>query len=107
MEKITKPVFWTERALKDLQKIYNFNIEIIGQDKAFEIISLVVEKVSILENLSFSYITIGAVDESFSHLKMQYRKLLEGHYKITYREGRSKIYINRIFDTRQHPNKNK
>ena len=27
--------------------------------------------------------------------------------KITYREEKTKIYINRIFDTRQHPNKNK
>ena len=104
MEKITKPIIWTQRALKDLNKIYEFNAENIGNDKA---VQKIITKVEILEKTSFDYSTIGAADEDFSHLKYHYRKLIESHYKITYRVGSTKIYINRIFDTRQNPNKNK
>ncbi|GGE19117.1 hypothetical protein GCM10010831_20340 [Psychroflexus salis] len=50
---------------------------------------------------------MGALDDNFSHLKHEYRKLIIQHCKITYREGNSKIYVIRIFDTRQNPNKNK
>lgn len=50
---------------------------------------------------------IGAIDETFAHLKYDYRKLLVHHCKITYREGNTKFYIVKVFDTRQHPSKNK
>ncbi len=66
-----------------------------------------VDRVGELENPDFVYLETGSVDEYFAHLKKQYRKLIEGNYKITYREGKTKIYINRIFDTSQNPNKNK
>ena len=107
MEKIIKPLIWTERALKDLKKINEFNSELLSEEKALKITQQIVDKVEILEDYNFDYTEIGAKDESFSHLKKEYRKLIEGNYKITYREGMSKIYINRIFDTRQNPNKNK
>lgn len=107
MEKISKPIFWTQRALRDLNKIYRFNSESLGEEKSFSIIQKLIDKVGILENPDFDYITLGAVDESFSFLKKQYRKLLEGHYKLTYSEGKTKIYIHRVFDTRQSPRKNK
>jgi plasmid stabilization system protein ParE len=102
-----KQLFWTQRALKDLQKIDLFNIEVLGKDKALEITSRIIAKAELLENPSFDFTQIGAIDDAFSHLKRNYRKLIEGYYKITYRTGKSKIYINRIFDTRQNPNKNK
>jgi len=63
--------------------------------------------IEILENKTFDFSKIGSVDYEFMHLKRSYRKLINGNYKITYREGFEKIYINRIFDTRQNPNKNK
>jgi hypothetical protein len=52
---------------------------------------------------------MGAVDEEFKHLKRDYKKLIEGDIKITYRLSSNKpiVYINRIFDTRQNPSKNK
>ena len=95
MEKIIKPVFWTTRALKDLEKTTRFNESLYGFTKAIEI----------LENSNFS--EIGSVDEDFLHLKRKYRKLIHLHCKITYRESQTKIYINRVFDTWQNPNKNK
>ena len=36
---------------------------------------------------------IGSIDENFTHLKFEYRKLIHHHCKITYREGKEKIYI--------------
>lgn len=107
MEKITKPIEWTTRALNDLKKIHEFNSEILGFKKAEAVSDAIINKTELLENPTFDYSKIGAIDESFSHMKYNYRKLIEGHYKITYRDGRKAIYINRVFDTRQNPNKNR
>lgn len=107
MERIAKPVFWTTRSVKDLEKITRFNASLYGFKKAIEIANLIREHTEILENSSYEFSEIGQADTEFSHLKRQYRKLINHHCKITYREGTNKIYINRIFDTRQNPNKNK
>ncbi len=106
MEKVNKPVFWTQRALKDLDKIYKFNSE-LGEEKSFLIIQNLIDRSMILESPDFDYTTVGAIDEAFSFLKKEYRKLTDGHYKITYSEGKTKIYIHRAFDTRQNPRKNR
>ena len=52
---------------------------------------------------------MGAVDEEFKHLKRQYKKLVVDNIKVTYRLNLSKpaVYVNRVFDTRQDPLKNK
>jgi len=100
-----KPVFWTARSVKDLEKITRFNATLFGFEKAIEIALSIRSHTEILESNHFK--EIGSVDEEFLHLKRKYRKLIHYHCKITYREGTTKIYINRIFDTRQNPNKNK
>lgn len=107
MGTVTKPVKLTTRALKDLEKISKFNAEILGKDKAKEIAILIVEATRILENQEYDFKNIGSVDEFFSYLKREYRKIFYKRYKITYREGKTKIYVVRFFDTRQNPNKNK
>lgn len=107
MERITKPVFWTTRAIKDLEKATRFNALLYGFDKAIQIALKLQKGTEILENSKYDFSEIGSVDAEFAHLKRNYRKLIDGHFKITYREGKTKIYINRIFDTRQNPNKNK
>jgi len=103
----TCKINWTSRAVKDLRKIYIFYTEQIGEEKAFEIIQNVVNKVGFLSDKRF--VEMGVVDEQFKHLKRTYKKLIEQNIKITYRTSSNKtiIYINRIFDTRQNPNKNK
>ncbi|WP_026713239.1 type II toxin-antitoxin system RelE/ParE family toxin [Flavobacterium daejeonense] len=105
MEGVVKPVYWTSRALKDLEKVTRFNATLYGFSKAIVIATGLRERTEVLENSNFK--EIGAVDEDFVHLKYEYRKLIHHHCKITYREGKSKIYINRVFDTRQNPTKNK
>jgi len=107
LDRIIKPVFWTTRAIKDLEKVTRFNALLYGFDKAIQIALKLQKGTEILENPKHDFSEIGAVDLEFIHLKRNYRKLIDGHCKITYREGKTKIYINRIFDTRQNPNKNK
>ncbi len=102
-----KPVELTKRAIKDLNKIKSFNKKLLGEEKAEEIIDGIFERLALLENTNINLTKIGAIDEQFSHLKHRYRKLIHAYHKITYREGETKIYIVRVFDTRQHPNKNK
>lgn len=103
----TYEINWTSRSKKDLQKVYNFYTELIGEEKAFELITTLLERVDVLSDRKFE--KIGAVDEDFKHLKREYKKLIESNIKITYRLSSSKdiVYINRVFDTRQHPSKNK
>ena len=105
MERIIKPIYWTARAVKDLEKVTKFNAILYGFKKAIVIATELRESTEVLENDNFK--EIGSVDEDFVHLKHEYRKLIHNHCKITYREGKTKIYINRVFDTRQNPNKNK
>lgn len=107
MERIIKPVFWTNRAVKDLEKITRFNSQLYGFDKVIKIALELKKLTETLENPYYDFSEIGSVDESFTHLKRNYRKLILHHCKITYREGLDKIYINRVFDTRQNPTKNK
>jgi plasmid stabilization system protein ParE len=104
---ITKPVFWTTRAVKDLEKATRFNAVLYGFDKAKQIALELQKGTEILENSNYDFSKIGSTDYEFVHLRRNYRKLIHSHFKITYREGKTKIYINRIFDTRQNPSKNK
>jgi plasmid stabilization system protein ParE len=103
----TYEIKWTNRATKDLRKIYNFNIGIIGEEGAFGLVLLLLERVDMLSDKRF--VKMGAVDEEFRYLKRGYKKLIEGDIKITYRISTTKpvVYINRVFDTRQNPRKNR
>ena len=107
MERKVKPVYWTNRAIKDLKKVREFYVKIYGLEKAQTYIQQIFDATKILENPNHDFVQIGAVDEYFSHLKYEYRKIYEHYCKITYREGKDKIYINRVFDMRQNPKKNK
>jgi plasmid stabilization system protein ParE len=98
---------WTFRAKKDLRRVYDFYSELAGEEKAFEMISQLLERVDILSDSKF--VAIGVVDETFEHFHNNYKKLIFKNIKITYRQSKSKpyVYINRVFDMRQHPSKNK
>jgi len=104
---VVKPVIWTKRALKDLNKVSIFNSKSIGKEKAIEIAHKIIDAPKILENPEYDFKNIGSIDDSFSHLKQEYRKIFYNNYKITYRNSKTKIYVTRVFDTRQYPNKNK
>ena len=103
----TCEVVWTSRATKDLRKVYDFYTKQIGEEKSFELIQRLLDKVDLLSDKRF--VKIGAVDEEFKHLKREYKKLIAQDLKITYRLSTNKsiVYINRVFDTRQNPIKNR
>lgn len=107
MDKRVKLVKWTTRATKDLEKTASFYIRLYGFEQARKILTQIRKSTEILESNNLDASQIGAVDNDFSHLKREYRKLIIHHCKITYREGKNNIYVVRVFDTRQHPNKNK
>lgn len=100
-------IIWTSRAVSDLKKVYHFYAQITSEQKAFDLVLILLERVDSLSDKRF--VKMGATDEEFKHLKKDYKKLIEGNIKITYRFSTSKpiVYINRVFDTRQRPSKNK
>jgi len=101
-----KPIKLTNRALEDLKNVKVFCTKLYGNVKAKEITDDIFKHLKILEANNYKFDEIGEIDNSFSHLKYEYRKLLKSHFKITYRVGKTKIYIFRVFDTRQNPRKN-
>ncbi len=107
MERKIKTIKYTKRAEKDFFELEQFNIELYGIIKSEEITDKIIDKISILENSNADLTKIGTIDSNFRHLKGTYRKLIVKHCKITYRVGKSNIYIVRVFDTRQNPIKNK
>jgi hypothetical protein len=72
LEGIIKPVYFTSRALKDLEKITKFNIVHLGFEKAFSISSNLIVSVEVLKNQLYDFSKIGTVDSEFIHLKRSY-----------------------------------
>ena len=70
MDEVTKPVVWTTRATKDLEKTAQYYIDFYGKEKSLQLLTEILEK----PNGKFS--EIGAIDESFTNLKRKYRKLI-------------------------------
>jgi plasmid stabilization system protein ParE len=101
VEKITE-VIWTGRSLTDLRKIVIFNTELHDEERAFQIPEGIVNDV---ENELLGSLDVAARDQQFSHIN-NYKKLLNGHHKITFRSENHTAYIVRVFDMRQHPDKN-
>ena len=93
-------VIWTIRALKDLELISDYYLEI--SIKASEkIISGILGRTRQLETFPES----GRKYESPQKTKLTYRRLVEGNYLIVYRIEKNIIYIATVFDSRQEPSK--
>jgi len=71
------------------------------EEKAFFVLQKIVARTNQLTVFPES----GGIEPYLAHLKWSYRRLIEGNYKIIYRIYNKKIYINRIFDSRQNPKK--
>ena len=93
-------IIWSDKALKQLDSIYEF----IAKDSpktAFKIINLLFNEVEILP----TFPTLGKIDESLKFLKQDHRFLIKGNYKIVYHinDEVKVIVINVVFDARQNP----
>jgi plasmid stabilization system protein ParE len=94
-----KKVVWTAKAFKDLVSIYN----LIAQDSipaAKKVVNSILDREEQLK----SQPTSGTIQRRLK-LKKEYRFLIQSHYKIIYREGKTNIYVIKVFDTRQNPKK--
>ena len=94
-----KEVVWTNKAFKDLQSIYN----LIAKDSkkaAKKVVASILDREEQLKTQP----TSGTVEKRLK-LKKEYRFLLQSHYKIIYREGKTNLYVIKVFDTRQNPDK--
>ncbi len=102
METNKKEIVWSIKALKDLKKIYEFNILIFGEEKSFEFIIHLMNEVNLLED---GFVAIGLRYKSKKHPVINYRKLVSYHYIIIYHTKDNEIRIDKVFDSRQNPNK--
>ncbi len=99
-EKRIKQVIWTDPAAQDLEELYAY-LEIFSSKKAQKTIDKLFEKV---ENL-FDFPEMGAIEHWVSQPTKEYRYLVEGNYKIIYLVLNDIVSIERVFDTRQDPNR--
>lgn len=93
-------VIWSVRSLKDLDKAH----DLLSEDSlssANRTVETVLERVGQLEKFPKS----GPVEQSLAHRKKEHRYLVSGHHKIIYRIEKQKVFIIRVFDTRQNPEK--
>ena len=94
-------IVWTVSSKQDLQAIYNQLCTYLPEEKAYEIVERITTKVDILATMPLA----GQKESLLAKLKNEYRRLIEGNYKIIYHFATDVVYINRVFDTRQDPNK--
>jgi len=94
---------FTDEALANLEDRLLFLIKVqkVPLDKVEEIRANLFSSTKIL----LDHPNIGQIEENFSHLKLNHRRLIEGHYKIIYRVDSGIIHVTDFFDTREHPSK--
>jgi plasmid stabilization system protein ParE len=94
---------WTEGALSDLREIYDFLVETISINYAEDMIDKIYQKPTVLIS---GYLYMGQREPALLNRKLEYRYLIETHYKIIYSvENEEIVIIHVVFDTRQHPEK--
>ena len=96
-------VVWTRRAEADIRKSYIFNLDSLGEKRAWEIARDIYHFSE--QILSKEYLS-KVRDQQFAHMEKEYFKLFRGNYRITYRIEGDIRFVIRVFDMRQHPDKN-
>ena len=96
-----REVVWTRAALADLQDIYEFNIPLQGEEKAFELVEHIRQKADVL----YQPIMGSTRFLSRRHPERNYQKLVITPYLLIFRQVGEVVFVNRIFDSRQDPSK--
>ncbi len=94
-------IIWTVSSKEDLYNIYTQLSMQLTEEKAFEVLNRIMHRVEILASMPL----IGQKEPLLAKLKGDYRRIIEGHYKIIYNFNSDTVYINRVFDSRQNPKK--
>ncbi len=92
-------VEWTGPAKKRLREIFDYHKEVAGEKTARKITHKIIARPRILVNNPRS----GEREQMLEDQPEQYRRLVEGNYKIVYIVGRDKISIINVFDCRRDP----
>jgi plasmid stabilization system protein ParE len=94
-------VKWTTAASALVEEISKYLVETAGERTAIRIVDEITRRTRILS----SQPTIGQREPLLEGKRYEYRRLLEGHYKIIYRVEGDTVHIVTVFDTRQNPDK--
>lgn len=98
-----RQIIWTNFAISELKTIFLYYRMVAGDKVADKIRKSIFASTKPLIKQAL----IGAVEETLIELKQGHRYLVDGNYKIIYRQIDNKIYITDIFDCRQNPSKMK
>ena len=93
-------IIWTEKAWEDLESVVEF-ISTKSPSAADMLIESVLTKSRVLEQ----YPEIGPVEPLLLTEPHIYHYLVVGHFKLIYPFDQFCIWILRVFDTRQNPEK--
>ncbi len=87
----------TDPAEASLQRIYCLYPEEIAD----QIIGRILDRSETLSNFPDR----GRIVEELRSMNEGHRYILEGHYKIIYKQGSNIVYVTDVFDMRQYPTK--
>ncbi len=96
-------LIYTEQAFIGLEEALDFIAPHVSQEKLLEIRDRILDKADTL----LLQPNQGQREPYLEHLNLDYRRLIESHYKIIYRVIGEVIYITDIFDSRQDLDKMK
>ncbi len=84
-------IHWTERALSDLERIFEYHLLVAGLTIARKMATQIAERIEILKR----HPRIGPVEEQLEYMPIEHRYLVIGNYKIIYWvEGKIIFYSN-------------
>jgi toxin ParE1/3/4 len=98
-----RQIIWTNFATSELKNIFLYYRMVAGEKVANKIRKSIFSTTKPLIKQPL----IGAIEENLIELKQGHRYLVDGNYKIIYRQIDNNIYITDIFDCRQNPSKMK
>lgn len=94
-------LYWTTEAKKDLKNIAKY----YKKEASKEVASKQTKSIKHYADLLVANPLLGFKEPLLENTAKEYRSLIHGNYKIVYRIENDIVYINRIFDCRQDPNK--
>lgn len=101
MVKLVNQIKWTRNARKRLKEIKLYFKENVSDKVADKIVLRITSAVFRL----YDNPNLGMRELSLCNSSIVYRYLVEGNYKIVYKQRGSVIYIMTVFDCRQNPDK--
>ena len=96
-----KTLYWTTEAKKDLKNIAIYYKKEVSE----EVASKQTKGIKHYADLLSTNPLLGFKEPLLENATKEYRSLIHNNYKIVYRIEDNTIYINRIFDCRQDPDK--